>query len=125
MGRFYGDLPDRTFDFARAILGLVDQFPNTPKAWVIQKQIIRCGTSVGANIHEADHAFTEADFAHKCSVSRKEASETHYWLRLCRETGLLNGPAVDAALKEADELVRVLATVIKKVQVPVPDVKIV
>lgn len=116
MGRFYGDLPDRAFNFAKLILGLADQLPNGVKGWVVAKQLLRSGTSIGANLQEADQAFTEADFAHKCSIALKEASETLYWLRLCRETNLLVGESALQAISEADELIRILVSIVKKTQ---------
>lgn len=116
MGRFQGDLLERSFQFAKLIVSLMDDMPQNNKGWVIGKQVLRSGTSVGANVHEADHAFTQSDFAHKCSLARKEASETFYWLKLCLECGLLTCPAVHTAMKESDELLRVLGSIIKKTQ---------
>ena len=116
-GRFQGgDLPDRTFRFAEMILDLVDQFPNTPKGWVLSKQLIRSGTSVGANVQEAAQAYTEGDFAYKCSLARKEAGESHYWIRLSISRRLLGGVEAEAALQEADELTRILSTIVQRVQ---------
>ena len=116
MGRIRGDLKDRTFEFAVSILGLVDQLPNESKGWEIGRQLIRSGTSIGANIREADHAFTDADFAYRCSVARKEASETHYWLQLCDRTRMLHGESLENLIREVDELVRILSSVVKGTQ---------
>ena len=76
MARIRGDLLGRTFEFAKSMLTIVDSLPNNNKGWEIGRQMIRCGTSVGANLREADNAQTDADFIYKCSISRKEASET-------------------------------------------------
>jgi len=116
MGRIQGDLLDRSFEFAVSIMSLVDELPDNNKGWVITRQIVRSGTSVGANIHEADHALTSADFAHKCSIARKEASEVCYWLKLCRRTNLLNGKRLESVINEADELIRILSSVVKNTQ---------
>lgn len=116
MGRIHGDLVDRTFEYAVLILHLADQLPNVTKGWEVGRQLIRSGTSIGANVREADHALTDAEFAHRCSISRKEAAETEYWLELCKRTGMLCGQEVDQAIKEADELVRVLSSVVKATQ---------
>lgn len=116
MGRFYGDLPERAFNFAKLVIGLMDEFPNNVKGWVLAKQLIRSGTSVGANLQEADQAFSDADFVHKCSIASKEACESLYWLKLCRETGLLRSDGVVQAMREADELLRILVSVMKKTQ---------
>ncbi len=116
MGRIHGDLKERTFRFAASILRLSDRLPHAQKGWVIGKQVIRSGTSVGANVREADCAFTDADFAYCCNVARKEAGETHYWLQLCQHTGTLGGEELETAIGEADELVRILSTVVKATQ---------
>lgn len=114
--RFRGDLPERAFEFAATILQLVDQLPHGPKGWMVTKQLLSSGTSIGANVHEAGQASTEPDFIHKCGIARKEASETHFWLRLCQRSGLLAGDALTATINEVDQLCRILATIIKKTQ---------
>lgn len=116
MARIRGDLLDRTIEFAKSILTIVDSLPNNNKGWEIGRQMIRCGTSVGANLREADNAHTDADFIYKCSIVRKEASETHYWLQLCDATALLNGEPLQTLTKEADEIVRILASIVRKSQ---------
>ncbi len=116
-GRFqHGDLPERTFRFAGMILDLVDQFPNTPKGWVLSKQLIRCGTSIGANVQEAANAYSESDFAYRCCIARKESAESRYWIRLGISRSLLRGAAADVALQEADELTCILSTIVQRVQ---------
>jgi four helix bundle protein len=116
MNRFKGDLPEKTFEIALRIVALLDDLPNNVKGWVLGKQLLRAGTSVGANIREADEAYSDRDFAHRCSVAKKEASESHYWLLLCREAGLLRPDAVDALIEETSEVTRILSTIIGKVQ---------
>ena len=114
MGRLKGDLRDRTYNFGLLILDLVDQLPNNPKGWQLCKQIVGSGTSIGANIEEADQALTVPDFVHKCSIARKEANEALYWLRIWRDKNLMTGEAVEAAIKTADEFVRIISTIMKK-----------
>ncbi|MCG8408282.1 MAG: four helix bundle protein [Phycisphaerales bacterium] len=116
MTRIQGDLRDRTFQLAGSILVIVDSLPNNNKGWEIGRQLIRCGGSVGANVREADNALTDADFAHKCSIARKEASETHYWLQLCETAGLLNGAELQGLIQETDEVVRILSTIVQRTQ---------
>ncbi|MDY7110494.1 MAG: four helix bundle protein [Planctomycetota bacterium] len=116
MNRFKGDLPQRTFDIALRVISLLDDLPNNVKGWVLGKQLLRAGTSVGANLREADEAYSDRDFAHRCSVAKKEASETDYWLRLCREAGLLPPDAVSSIVTELSEVTRTLSTIIGKVQ---------
>ncbi len=116
MARIQGDLPRRTFDFACRILAISDELPNNMKGWVVGKQLLRAGTSIGANVREADNALTDSDFAYKCSTARKEASETNYWLDLCIATSLLRGETSSVLRSEANELTRVLSTIVRKTQ---------
>ena len=114
MARFQGDLPMRTYRFALAIMSLVDQLPEGTTGWVLGKQVLRSGTGVGANVREASNAISDREFAHICNIARREASETHYWLSLCRDHGLLNGEVAVSAIREADELHRILSTIVQK-----------
>jgi len=114
MARIQGDLRIRTFEFAVRILKLIDELPNTTKGWEIGRQMIRSGTGIGANVREADNALSDRDFVLKCSIARKEASETHYWLELCQRAALLSGERVEFVLKEADEITKVLSSIVKK-----------
>lgn len=107
---------DRSFELAKSVLAIVDSLPNNSKGWEIGRQMIRCGTSVGANLREADNAHSDADFIYKCSIARKEASETHYWLQLCNATTLLDGEPLNNLTKEADEIVRILSSIVRKSQ---------
>ena len=115
-GRFQGNLPERTFQFALFVLNIVDELPNNTKGWVWAKQLARAGASIGANVREANEAFTEADFTHKCSIARKEASETYYWIRLCYEARLISDETAMKAMQEADEILRILSAIVKKTQ---------
>jgi four helix bundle protein len=85
---------------------------------MVVKQLARAGASVGANLIEADHAFSRADFCHRCSVALKEAAESHYWLRMSAAAGLLKRDELEAAIVEADQLVRILKSIVKKMQRP-------
>jgi four helix bundle protein len=116
VARIRGDLLDRSFEFAKSMLTIVDSLPNNAKGWEIGRQMIRCGTSVGANLREADNAHTDADFVYKCSIARKEASETHYWLQSCDATALLTGKPLHDLIKEVDEIVRIPASIVRKTQ---------
>jgi four helix bundle protein len=78
--------------------------------------LFRSGTSIGANLCEANEALSDAEFVHRCSIARKEASETRYWLRLCRDKELIRSPLLEPALGEADELVRILVAIITRTQ---------
>ncbi len=117
MARIQGDLKQRTFYFARDILAIIDLLPNNTKGWEIGKQLIRSGCSIGANIREADNAHTDADFANKCSIARKEAGETTFWLELCKSSELLYGEKLNQLTAEADQLTRILSAIVRGTQV--------
>lgn len=83
------DICDRTFAFSLRILKLVNALPNTVAGRMIARQIVRSGTSIGANAEEARGSTTKKEYARKMSIALSEARETLYWLRLVAETGLL------------------------------------
>lgn len=116
MGRIHGDLVERTLNFGSAILDFLDLLPNKNKGWIVSRQLGKCGTSVGANVHEADQAISTAEFRQKCSIALKEASETQYWLRLCERNRLVQEDPLRAHLNEVDQLIRILATIVKNTQ---------
>ena len=90
--------------------------PNEPRGWLAAKQLGRAATSVGANVWEADGALKDSDFAPKISIARKEANETLYWLELAGRTELLNSQARATLAAEAEELARILGTIVRKTQ---------
>ena len=79
-------LLELSYEFARSIVNIVDGV-STPKSSYMINQLARAGTSVGANIHEAQYAHSKADFTAKLEIALKEANETSYWLRLLFDTG--------------------------------------
>ena len=82
-------LVDMSFEFAKCIVNLVDGI-KAPKSSYMIDQLARAGTSVGANIHEAQYAHSKADFIAKLEIALKEANETSYWLKLMAETGRIS-----------------------------------
>lgn len=114
MGRFTGNLPDRTFQFAAAVTDLVDLLPHNVKGWVFGRQLLKSGTSVGANTEEADCALTDREFAQFCNIARRESAETRYWTRLCIHRNLLPNEEATPVMNEADQLVRIFSTIIRK-----------
>ena len=82
----------KSFNFAIRIVNLHKHLANKQKEYVLSKQLLRSGTSIGANINEAQAAQTKADFIAKMSIASKEARETEYWIRLLTETHYLNQP---------------------------------
>ena len=116
MGRLTGDLKERVLRFGEMLLRAAAGLPNESRGWVVGKQLIRSGTSIGANVWEADGAISDADFAYKISVARKEASETEYWLELIRRAEMLEPQCSAELLAETKELSAILATMVRKTQ---------
>ena len=111
------DICERTFEFAINIVKLsqeLDQIPGTTRT--LTRQLLRSGTSIGANIEEGQGAQSRADFISKYSIARKEARETLYWLRLFVATGIVTEEKAAGLIKEVDELLAILTSIIKKCQ---------
>ena len=83
---------------------------------VIARQLLRSGTSIGANVEEAQAGHSKADFIAKMSIARKEARETHYWIRLIKETKLIEEVKIDDILSEAEQLVKIITAIVKSAQ---------
>ena len=81
---------------------------------VVARQLVRSGTSVGANVEEAQGSHSKRDFAHRMNVAHREAREALYWLRLVAESELLEKERFEDIIGEADELVRILTTIVKR-----------
>lgn len=83
------------------------------KEFVLSKQLLRSGTSIGANIEEYIHAQSKTDFIHKLSIAQKEASETNYWLRLLRDSDYLKPKLAESLLNDCEEIQKLLTSSIK------------
>ena len=103
---------DKSYRFALKIIKL-SQILKNKNEYVIGRQILKSGTSVGANIEEALAGQSRADFLSKMSIASKEARETAYWLRLIRDSDILDKNTASEYLKEIDELVRLLTSIVK------------
>ena len=106
-------IQEKSYTFALEIIQLTKKFPRRNDGFVLGKQLLRSSTSIGANVEEAIGAFTKPDFAHKMSIALKEARETHYWLRLMRDSKMLTGDVEPYVLK-AEELIKILTAIVKK-----------
>lgn len=102
---------EKSFDFAIRIVRLY-QYLKTKKETVISKQLLRSGTSVGANIREAENAESKADFIHKMGIAQKEIDETMYWLELLNKTKFLSDKEFNSIYKEAEEIIKLLKSII-------------
>ena len=102
---------DKTFNFSKEIIKLYIDLKKD-KIFELASQLFRSGTSIGANVEEAQAAQSKRDFTHKMSLAAKEARETRYWLRLLNETEL-SGNEVKHLLKEIEEIINILTKIIK------------
>ena len=116
MGAAPRNIQERTFEFGVRIIRLVDRLPRTIAGMKIGQQLIESGTSVGANMQEADAAESKKDFIHKTGIALKEAQESHHWLRLIDAALLPNDAEVKALIQEAYELSRVLGAIKRSAQ---------
>jgi four helix bundle protein len=110
------DLRKRTKDFALRIVKLYGALPKSAVAQVLGKQILRSGTSVGAQYREACRAKSNADFVTKIEGALQELDETQYWLELIAETNLINPERLKALLDETEELIAMFVTMVKGVK---------
>ncbi len=106
-------ITNRSFKFAAFTVSLVGLLPKTTAGYALGNQLIRSGTSIGANIEEAQDALSRKDFIHSLTISLKEARETEYWLKLIYEANLVEDVKLNQALKEVNELIKILTTIIK------------
>lgn len=110
-------MPERTFRFALRIVRVCQALDGKPGVTrVLVGQVLRSGTSIGANVEEGQAAQTEADFLTKYSIACKEARETHYWLRLLSAAEVLPEERLQELTKECDELVAILTASVKKLK---------
>ncbi len=105
---------DKSFDFALSIIELYKEMVEQ-KEYILSKQILRSGTSIGANIEEATAAISKRDFAHKMSISSKESRETRYWLRLIEKSDLVTID-IKKYLDDVEQIINILTAIVKTAQ---------
>ena len=109
------EINNRAFKFACRVVKLYQHLAGQKyAAEVLGKQVLRSGTAIGANLAEARAGQSRADFISKCNIALKEARETHYWLRLLKETRIVAAKKINDLLGEANEIVAILNTIVKK-----------
>ena len=111
-----GNIQDKSFQFAVRIVKLAKALRNDRSEYVLSKQLLRSGTSIGANIAEAQQAQSRADFLSKLNVSLKETSETIYWLRLLEATDYLTESEYKSIITDCVELEKILTACIKSLK---------
>jgi len=105
-------IKDKSFLFAVRIIKLYQFLVEDKKEYIISKQLLRSGTSIGALVREAQNAESKKDFIHKLSISQKECDETMYWLELLKETKYINEQEFEDINNEAVELLKMLRSAI-------------
>lgn len=106
-------LKSKSYNFALRVVKLSRYLGDEKKEYVPSKQVLRSATSIGANVEESCQAESKADFVHKLSIADKEAFETNYWLRLLRDSGILEEKFAQSLLIDCDELQKLLVSSIK------------
>ena len=104
---------EKSFRFALRIVKLCQYLQKEKREHVMTKQLLRCGTSIGANVAESEHAQSRADFTSKLNIALKEAAETDYWLRLFHESGYLSDAEFRSVYADCKEMERLLAAIVK------------
>ena len=105
---------DKSKKFAIRIINLYKFLVNAKKEKIMSSQILRSGTSVGANIAEGDYASSKPDFINKHQIALKEASETRYWLGLLYETEYLSKEQYDSLYEDIEEIIKILTSILNK-----------
>ncbi len=108
------DLRDRTKHFALSIIRMFSMIPKSTEAQVLGKQMLRSGTSVGANYREAYRGRSKAEFIAKCGDSLRELEETAYWFELLADGKIVSSETLSALRQECDELIAIFVTILKR-----------
>lgn len=103
----------KSYNFALRIIKLHKHLILTHKEYDLSRQILRSGTSIGANIEEAIGGTTKKDFKYKLSISYREARESHYWVRLLRDSNYISQELASSLLKDCEELLKIVGSIIK------------
>jgi len=104
---------DKTIDFSIRIVNLYKYLKNQKKETVMSKQLLRSGTSIGANVREAHNGQSDKDFLAKIYIAYKETSETEYWLTLLHRTNYLNEKQAKDIINDCEEIGKILTSIIK------------
>jgi len=103
----------KTFAFAVRVVKLYQYLCEQKKEFILSRQLLRSGTSVGAMVREAEHSESKADFIHKMAIAQKEINETIYWLELLKETDYLTIEQFESNNADAVELIKMTTSIIK------------
>ncbi|MBN4048424.1 four helix bundle protein [Flavobacteriaceae bacterium AH-315-O20] len=104
-------IADKAYAFALQIISVYKELKKVNE-FVLSKQVLRSGTSIGANVNEAISAFSKKDFVFKLSISLKEARETKYWLNLLKDSDFISQEIFNKSNKDCEELIKILSSII-------------
>ncbi|GAB5475376.1 MAG: four helix bundle protein [Maribacter sp.] len=110
-------LSTKSYDFALKIVALFKKLTLEYKEYILSKQLLRSGTSIGANIAEANGAISKADFSSKISIAYKESLETKYWLNLLRDSDYISDEQANILIDDADELSKIMFSILKTTRI--------
>jgi four helix bundle protein len=109
-------IKNKSFAFAVRVVKLYQFLSEQKKEFILSKQLLRSGTSVGAMVREAEHAETKNDFKHKMGIAQKDINETIYWLELLKETDYLTQEQFESINSDALEIIKLITSIIKSVK---------
>ena len=111
-GRKKFGVVERTLAFSLGIVRLCRELEKDSIGRILSRQLLRAGTSIGANVHEAQGGQSKADFIAKMSIANKEALETAYWLRLIKQADLIVGERLSELVDETDQLIKIISKIL-------------
>ena len=106
-------ISEKSFEFSVRIVNLAKHLRSSKKEFILSKQILRCGTSIGANVAEAQKAQSRADFHTKMNIAMKEANESYYWIRLLHKTDYLSKKEFNSLEQDIKEIVAIITAICK------------
>jgi len=106
-------IKNKSFDFALRIVKLYQHLTESKREFVLSKQLLRSGTSIGALVRESEYAESKADFIHKLSISLKEANESDYWLELLFKSNYIDEREYNSIKIDLEEILKLLVSIIK------------
>jgi four helix bundle protein len=110
-------LAEKTYSFSVRIVRAYQFLKKEKSEFIMSKQLLRCGTSIGANVAEANGAISQADFSAKISIAYKECLETKYWLTLLKDTDYLDNKAFESIFQDTDEIGKIAFSILKKTRI--------
>jgi len=111
---------DKTFKFSVEVIELHKYLTEKKKEYVLSKQLLRSGTSIGANVEEAVGGLSRKDFIAKLQIAYKESRESKYWLKLLHATGFIQNPEFETISNNLEEIIRILVSILNSSKIDVP-----